>query len=172
MNPCNDIVVEIYQNEKINNLISKVKPTELQDDLRQELALILLSYDCQKLMRLQNEGNINAFVLRIIINMGMSTNSPFYYKYKKNDIGKAVEYFKLMNVKDWIDTADIAKNHLEVKLSKNANEAHESIIFSKYVEMRNCQKVAEYFGLPHKHVFDVVKKTKNQLKKIIKNQNI
>ena len=170
MKTCNDLIVEIYQDAKINNLIAKVKPTELQDDLKQELALILLSYDCQKLIQLKSEGNINAFVLRIIINMGMSNNSPFFYKYKKNDIGKAVEYFKLTSVKDWIETADIATKHLDKKLSLNANEAHESIIFSKYVEMRNCQKVAKYFGLPHKHVFDVVKKTKKQLKNLINNK--
>lgn len=171
MNPCNDIVVEIYQNDKINNLISKVKPTELQDDLRQELALILLSYDCPKLIKLQNDGNLTAFVLRIIINMGMSNNSRFFYKYKKSELTKAIEYCNTLIGNYPIHLADIANEILDAKLTKNPNEAHESMIFSKYVELRNCKGVAEYFGIPHKHVFDVVKKTKKQLKKQINNQN-
>ena len=59
-------------------------------------------------MRLQNEGNLIAFVLRIIINMGMSNNSPFYYKYKKSDLSKAIEYCNSLAGYYPIHLADIA----------------------------------------------------------------
>jgi hypothetical protein len=65
--------------------------------------------------------------------------------------------------------SNYAINKLNHKLTINANEAHESIIFKKYVELKSCTKVAEYFKIPKSHVFMVVKKTKQELKKAINN---
>lgn len=167
---CNEIIIELYNDKRINELIGKIKPTELQEDLKQELMVILLEQNCSKLKELKQSNALLHYVIRIITNMAMSNNSPFFYKYKKNDIHKAVEYFRTLGGEYPIHLADYAKKDLEKKLLSNANEAHESMIFSKYVEIRNCQKVADYFGVPHKHVFDVVKKTKTHLKTLIKKQ--
>jgi uncharacterized protein with HEPN domain len=46
-------------------------------------------------------------------------------------------------------------------------DAHESIIFQKYVELRSCVDVAKYFDIPKDHVFAVVKKMRNELKRAI-----
>ena len=62
-----------------------------------------------------------------------------------------------------------AQKVLDKKMEIDANNAHESIIFKKYVELRNCQKVADYFKIPRLHVLQVVKKTKTELKHAINN---
>ena len=64
---------------------------------------------------------------------------------------------------DSSDLANHANNKLDEKLRLSANDAHESIIFKKYVELKSCKKVADYFNIPKKHVFLVVKKTKEEL---------
>ena len=81
MNPCKSHIESVYLNPKITLLISKIKPTELQDDLRQELAIILLEFDCDRLLELYAEGNLIKFALGIVWNLGATTNSPFYKKY-------------------------------------------------------------------------------------------
>jgi hypothetical protein len=167
---CNEIIIELYNDKRINDLIGKIKPTELQDDLKQELMLVLLDINCSKLKELKQSNSLLHYVIRIITNMAFSNNSPFFYKYKKSDTQKAMDFLRSLGGVYPIHLADIAKDELQKKLLSNANEAHESMIFTKYVEIRNCQKVADYFGVPHKHVFDVVKKTKNHLKTIIKKQ--
>jgi uncharacterized protein with HEPN domain len=53
---------------------------------------------------------------------------------------------------------------LTKKLDIDANNAHEAILFNKYVELRSCQKVADYFMIPRKHVMNVINKTKKELK--------
>jgi uncharacterized protein with HEPN domain len=60
-----------------------------------------------------------------------------------------------------------AERHLENKMQGNIMEAHESIIFKKYVELRSCVDVAKYFEIPKDHVFAVVKKMRNELKRAI-----
>jgi hypothetical protein len=168
MNPCAKIIEEIYLHPKVNELIGNIKPVELQDDLRQEMAMVLLKYDCDKLMKIESEGNLLPFVLRIVWNMGTLTKGEFYKVFKKNDADKAFEYIKSFEGKGIPGHhANIARKILEHKLTLNANDAHESIIFSKYVELKSCNKVAEYFGIPHLHVSIVVRKTKKELKTIL-----
>ncbi len=58
---CNKLIEDIYNNPKVTELLSKIEPVDLQDDLRQELALTLLNYDCDKLLKIDKEGNLINF---------------------------------------------------------------------------------------------------------------
>ena len=165
---CNDIITELYNNDKINELIGKIQPVELQADLKQELAIVLLEYDCNKLKKISKEGNIIGFAMQIIWTMGTSNRSPFYNKYRKNEIEKAFNYIISQNGNSIpLHTVLVAEKILQSKLKGSPMEAHESIIFNKYVELRSCVDVAKYFDIPKDHVFAVVKKMKHELKKAI-----
>lgn len=159
----------MYSDAKVNQVIGKIEPVELQDDLKQELFLILLEYDCHKLTKIRDEGKALFFIIKILTNLAFSKNSTFYYKYKKNDRDKAHQYLLSMTGKE-LTGADKAKAVLEEKMLKSAKDAHESIIFNKYMESLNCSEVARYFGIPRKHVNDVVNQCRSELKKII-NEN-
>lgn len=151
-----------------NKLLSKIEPIELQDDLKQEVALVLLSYDCKKISRLYKKNELLKYTLQIVWNQGVLSNGSFYKTYKKKDIDKAIDYLRSQLGNEIpVKASQIAKKVLKEKLEKNPNDAHESIIFNKYVELRSCKKVADYFMIPHLHVFNVVKKTKEELKQAI-----
>lgn len=179
MNKCNSYIESMYLHPKVNELLGRIKPTELQEDLRQELAIVLLDYNCTKLIKIHKEGNLLGFTLRILWTIGTGKRNDFYRKYKKNNLieftdilvlNKYDSNFDLIN-EDLRDLSDYAIDKLNNKLTMNANEAHESILFKKYVEMKSCTKVAKHFNIPKKHVFLVVKKTKEELKKTI-NDNL
>ena len=168
MNECYEYIESIYRNPKINELIKNIKPTELQDDLKQEMAIVLLEYDCDKIKKLFEEGVLLSFACKIVWKMGTLQNGYFYKTYKKKDIEKAVEYLQsLIGNKINRDSIIVAKNVLKNKMLIDANEAHESILFEKYVELKSCTKVAEYFGIPPLHAFQVIKKMKKELKDAI-----
>ena len=158
MSPCADLISKIYTNQKVLDLISKIEPASLQDDLKQEMAIVLLNYDCEKLIKINNENNLLPFVLKIIWKMGTLPNGNFYRDYRKKDYDKALEWMKLqIGNKEDNSSVIIAKTILNKKLLSNPNDAH-------------CQKVADYFGVPRMHVFQVINKTKEELKKAIKNK--
>jgi hypothetical protein len=158
----------MYLHPVVNDLLSKIKPTELQEDLKQELMLVLLDYNCKKIAKLNKEDNLLRFTLRILWKMGTGTNGDFYKKYRKNNLIDIFEYYNVNENIPIDDMYNIAFNQLKHKMTTNPNDAHESIIFTKYVELKSCTKVAKYFNIPKKHVFLVVKKTKDELKKTIK----
>lgn len=168
MSKCHKYIEEVYNNSKVNEFISKIRPEELQDDLKQELALCLLSIDCRKIVGLVKRGKLIQYALGTVWTMGTKTENSFYKTYKRKDFDKAIEYLRSQIGNEIpVKASVIAKDVLNAKLDKNPNDAHESIIFNKYVELRSCQKVADYFMIPHVHVFKVVKKTKEELKQAI-----
>lgn len=168
----NEIIERIYLHPKVRELIKNIKPEHLQQDLLQEVALVLLTYPPDKIIKLHKEGNLLAYTLKTIWKLGTGTKGSFYKIYKKNDLIKAIDYFRSQLGKEIpISTSNIASNILLKKLDSNANDAHESIIFQKYVELKNAKKVAEFFNIPHLHAFNVIKKTKNELKRAINEQN-
>lgn len=165
---CNEYIEYIYKHPVINQFIDNIHPKDLQDDLRQEMAIVLLNYDCSKIQEMYEQGNLVRFTIKTLYQMGYLTKGEFFKKYKKNDIDKAIDYFRLTSGSPKLDGGKLAQRILNEKLNTDANQAHEAMIFEQYVEMRSCIKVAEYFGIPHHHVFNVVKKTKEELKKAIR----
>lgn len=53
------------------------------EDMQQDLALIILQYDNEKLNKIHEEKHFNAFITGIITRNLFSRNSPYYSKYKK-----------------------------------------------------------------------------------------
>ena len=170
MSKCTQHIEQIYNHKKVADLISKIKPDDLQDDLKQEMALALLSIDCKKIIKLQKDNKLIDYTLKMIWLMGTSSTSPFYTAFKRK---RVIDYYDLMNVNSNNNISHVsyklANKILKDKIDKGPNEAHESIIFNKYVEFNSSVKVANYFKIPKSHVFAVVKKTKQELKKALNN---
>lgn len=166
---CQKIIEEVYRDKEVNKLINKLDPAELREDLKQEFALILLDYPCEKLIEAKNSGKIVFLAIRILLNMATGTNGYFYRTYRRNRVIEESEYNKVSeNNYDYLEAAKIARDLLDSKLIGDANKAHESILFEKFIELRSCKAVADYFGIPHLHVFQVIKKVKSELKTEIK----
>lgn len=167
----NQIIEFIYKNKDINKLIENVHPDDLRDDLRQEMALALLSMSEDKISEIWASNGLVGFSIKIITNMAFSTTSPFYKNFRKNDYKKYLEYYrsqiKLPEIN--ITFAKIANERLENKYLQDELQAHEAILFTKYVELRSCKKVSDFFNIPEKHVKDVIRKTKLELKNLCLN---
>ena len=172
MSNCNQYIEFIYRNEQISQLIKSVRPEQLQDDLRQEMALALLSIDCEKISEIWASNGLIGFSIKIITNMAFSSTSQFYKKFRKTDIDKALAYLRSQQQLPELNPnfAKIAGKRLEEKFREDELQAHEAILFNKYVDLRSCKKVAEYFKIPEKHVKDVVRKTRAELKDICINK--
>jgi hypothetical protein len=175
---CNKIIEEIYSHPQIIKLIDKLDPPELREDLRQEFAVVLLNYDCAKLQEHHQSGKLLFFCIRILMNMATGTNGNFYRTYRKDNSDRIKEYMTITEtsskrIKDNERKGkkyDTARMLLDSKLLMDANEAHESIIFDKFIELQSVMKVARYYGIPRRHVHEVVQKTRAELRRELKDQ--
>lgn len=163
---CREAIKEVYLSPQIDALIKSVRPDHLQDDLRQEMALALLSIDCEKISEIWASNGLTGYAIKIVTNMAFSSTSPFYKKFRKKEYDNAINYLRSLVILPELDIklAKVADNRLKEKYQEDELQAHESILFSKYVELRSCKKVADFYNIPEKHVKDVIKKTKKELK--------
>lgn len=84
MDRINEIITEIYNSGMLADLLRNmgVKGNDI-DDLTQEVYLILMEYDSNKIIELWDNKQMKFWLVRVITNQYFSKNSPFYKKYKK-----------------------------------------------------------------------------------------
>lgn len=84
MDEKNRIIDELARNGTIQEIINNmsIKQND-KDDLEQEIYMILLEYDEEKIIELYNKKQLKWFIIKVIKNQYYSKNSPYYAKYKK-----------------------------------------------------------------------------------------
>lgn len=80
----NTIMQEIYEKKIVRDIISnmRVKANDA-DDLEQEIYMILLEYNKDKIIEMYKKKQLRYFIVGIISKQYNSSTSPFYKKYKK-----------------------------------------------------------------------------------------
>lgn len=79
-------IIEILAKEKnVEKFIQNTAKTSAPelDDLAQDIYLILLDMEEEKLIQLYDNKQLDYWIARIILNQYFSSTSPFYTKYKK-----------------------------------------------------------------------------------------
>jgi DNA-directed RNA polymerase specialized sigma24 family protein len=78
------IITEIETSGLLRELCENIRVSSNDiDDLMQEIYLILLEYDRDKLIAIYEKKQLKFFIVRIILNQYNSKTSTFYRKYKK-----------------------------------------------------------------------------------------
>lgn len=78
------IIYELYDKNIVRDIIInlKVKYNDI-DDLEQEIYMILLTYDKDKIIDMYKKKQLNYFIVGIVKRQYNSRTSPYYKKYKK-----------------------------------------------------------------------------------------
>ena len=78
MGECNEYIEKVYLSPEVERLIKSIHPEALQDDLRQEMAVALLSIDCEKISKIWASNGLLGFTIKIISNMRILIFSIHY----------------------------------------------------------------------------------------------
>lgn len=75
---------KIIQEDRIDEICRNLMiPKGEREDLVQEIALVMLETDDEKIEKMYNNNQINFWLTRIIKNNYFSNTSPYYRKFKK-----------------------------------------------------------------------------------------
>lgn len=75
---------EVYEENIVRDIITnmRVKSNDI-DDLEQEIYMILLEYNRDRIIELYEKKQLRYFIVGIVSRQYNSSTSPFYKKYKK-----------------------------------------------------------------------------------------
>lgn len=80
----NRIMTEVYETEMVKDIIKNMKVNLLDaDDLEQEIYMILLEYNRDKIIEMYQNKQLKFFIVGVVQRQYNSKTSPFYKKYKK-----------------------------------------------------------------------------------------
>lgn len=179
----NQIVEEIVRDPKFFDIVKKVtKGNELAQDLFQEVCLILLEYDNEKLNNIIEQKYFNFFFVRILNNQFNSSTSPFYKMYKK-EYDKYIDANKDLTI-DWdednsgeieLSDVDLPDEETDESWGESIRAKYEGIkselywydaeLFELYIRLGSYRKVSKETGIPLRSVGTNLKKTKEFLVK-------
>jgi hypothetical protein len=162
---CDQYIIQVYTDKRINEYLSRLQPSHLHDDLRQELSMILLEYDCDKIIEIANNDKLSNFAMKILWNLSTQTKNNFYNLFRKHIFELDFDVIDELPEETNIECLSEIFNQ---KKYQSVNDLHEFYIFEKYIELRKQSEVARYFDVPKMHVNAVINKVKDELKEKLK----
>lgn len=156
----NEILIEFWKSEEVNNAFSKMHPIELQEDLKAEVFLILCEMPEAKLIDLYDKKQLRFYLVRIMLNLIQSTDKKFYQKYR--NFTELVGYEK----KDEEYNEDII----------NVNEHIENLYWYKQEIFRlytfefnkNARELSKNTGIHYMSIIRTLNQIKQELRKKIR----
>ena len=80
----NRIMTEVYETDMVKDIIRNMKvSTSDAEDLEQEIYMILLEYNMDKIIEMYQNKQLKFFIVGVVQRQYNSKTSPFYKKYKK-----------------------------------------------------------------------------------------
>ena len=161
------IITQMYLDKDINQAISKMQPTELQDDLRQEIFLVLCEMNDERLCGMWTSGYLKYFTVRTMLNMAKSDRSTFFNQFRKSFTEYCDNYEKA-------DESTGIDDEMDSKVKKSMGELHwyEKNVFELYADNgRNILKLSRDTKIPYRSLFKTVTKVKKKLSKAVRKED-
>jgi len=159
------IIEQLYLDKDIAQGISKMDPSDLQDDLRQEMFLVLCEMPQEKLLQMHRDGYLKFFLVRTMLNMMKSDRSTFYNKFRR-------VFNEMTGSCDKAEEPDEEFEEISLKLKKSMDVLHwyEKEIFRLYSQRgKNILKLSRETKIPYRSLFKTVRKVRIYLKYKIRN---
>lgn len=135
---------------------------DLWEDLRQEIALIVLEYDKDKIAELESKGKqvFKFWIVRICCNQTNSKYGKFGRLYKSLIPVEDVTRF----VSEEEEISD--DQHIVDNITKKMNDLYwyDREILKMYIELGSVRKVSAQTGIPHTSIFITIKNIRKCIK--------
>ena len=155
------VVKWLYDNEFKSVFINIGK--ELWEDLRQEVALIVLEYDKEKISEIEAKGKqvFKFWIVRVCCNQLHSKYGKMWRLY--NQIMPVEDITKFIK-----EEGDYEDNQTTIDIIQNVITDmywYDKEILSMYVELGSVRKVSVQTGIPHTSIFITIKNIRKCIKK-------
>lgn len=159
----NEIVAELFTSKEFNDCIGKMEPEHLRDDLRAEVALILLETDERKLIEIHANGGLKYYTVRIIMNLIQSKTSLFYKLYRQQVVEITDRYMK---GEDQDIEARALKEDLEDKAIKEIDNLYwyNGEMVRLYLKYGNYRAIQQNTRIPYSSAYKTIQKSFEEIK--------
>ena len=163
----NAIIEEVYKCQWFNDMLDKMNPENLRDDLKQETILVLLQMQDERIEQLHQDGYLKFYTIRTILNMIKSTTSKFFFMYRNYQ-----EFEREVDQADDVYTESIELELCHV-FDNTRNDLYERDMLEQYTHTFDCNalKMSRDTGIPYKTVIRTLNNAKTKIKCFLQSQH-
>ncbi len=163
-----NIINEVANSKEYLNLCKKIaNGSELYRDLFQELIIILIEYDQEKIKGMHERGELKFFIVRILQNQFRSNSSDFYKKHVKFNANSSEITGVERQIED-IESSTHYKAIVEYEVTKEnfstSHEWYENNLFKSYLKEGSLRKLEKETGISRTAITNVINKYTSKLK--------
>lgn len=154
----NGIITELWQSQDLNEALKKMKPVEIQEDLKSELFLIICEIEESKLIDLYDKKQLKFYIVRIMLNLVQSSKNKFFKNYRNfeeyNETEKPDETEQPIEVMEFIEGLYWYQKEILKLYTFDFN--------------KNAKELSRQTGIPYMSLIRTLNQTKKELKKKIR----
>lgn len=161
------IIEELYNSKEIKQALMKMQPSNLREELKQEMFLNLCSISEDKFWSIYNNNGTSGlkyWLVRCMLNMIYSTgmNQPFFRHFR-------AKFESIDEIHELVQIEDESKEYKEklfnrVEVARKELSWYEDMLLDTYVELNfNQTEISRKTGIPY---MSIVKTISNIKKKI------
>lgn len=154
----NGIISELWSSSDLNEALKKMKPVEIQEDLKSELFLIICEIDESKLIDLYDKKQLKFYIVRIMLNLVQSSKNKFFKNYRNfeeyNETEKPDETEQPIEVMEFIEGLYWYQKEILKLYTFDFN--------------KNAKELSRQTGIPYMSLIRTLNQTKKELKKKIR----
>lgn len=161
-----DILTEIYCSNDIKEVVSKLKPAHLREDILHHCFTELFSKQENFIIDLYNRGKLKAFIVKMIYNTSVFNDTPFCKEWSLITPGNTREVH-VDRFKDVVDSTD-DDNLDELVAVVDTLYWYKKDILKLYAELGTYKEVSEATGIPVTSIHNTMRDVRYEVKKKIK----
>jgi hypothetical protein len=154
----NAIISELWSSDDLNEALKKMKPVEIQEDLKSELFLIICEIEESKLIDLYEKKQLKFYIVRIMLNLVQSSKNKFFKNYRNfeeyNETEKPDEQDEPIEVMEFIEGLYWYQKEILKLYTFDFN--------------KNAKELSRQTGIPYMSLIRTLNQTKKELKKKIR----
>ena len=160
--------------DKIHNIALKItKGNDIDaQDLTQEVYVIMLEYDQEKLQKIYDNGHLNYWVARVMLNQYLRSTSPFKKKHHSylKDANAIVSDLAYDNTEEAIQDKILFEQRLQmVEDAMKDLHFYDKTLFKIYYESdHSIRSLSESTSISTTSIFNTIKNVRNYIKDEIK----
>ena len=165
------IVLDLYRSGEIRKACLTITGgNPLWKDLEQEVVLILLEKDPDKILKMQVQGYLRFYIVRLIMNLYRGNNNQFAKKYRRHDERVEVDPETQELSKDYDSLLDdlwaIAQSEMD-SWAKDGAFPYDKELLNLLMQTGNMKAMSRETGIPYRSIIYSIEQAKAKIKTAI-----
>lgn len=177
----NEIITQLFSCKKFNDCLRKVRPMDIQDDLKSEVMLIMLQQPDGRIRKLHEHGNLSFFAIRTMLNLISKSGTGFLRSFTTTHEPEScipVVVNEELNGRVACEMKQDPVYSLLLQIKQLAYQKHPSYvsniqigwykqyILSLYMKLGSYRLIEKETGIPWESCYKTVRDTMDELKQL------